>query len=147
MTDAPPATPTPATPTILTIFPLYPNTYTITPDDTAPSGWRINNITRGTIDAPYTHACNTSSKGYYQVSIGGREWGLHQIIALQFIHNPCPTRFTYIDHIDNNPRNNSIKNLIWTTPAINGLNQKRYDWRRTDSLLDHVECAGVAPQV
>jgi hypothetical protein len=38
---------------------------------------------------------------------------VHRIVALSFVNNPNPERFTEINHKDENPRNNNASNLEW----------------------------------
>ena len=47
---------------------------------------------------------------------------IHQLIAKAFIDNPQNKK--YVDHIDNDRRNNSIKNLRWCTQSENNQNSK-----------------------
>jgi hypothetical protein len=49
----------------------------------------------------------------------------HRLAALAFIANP--DNKNEVDHIDNNPLNNSIENLRWTTPSENAMNRQVTD--------------------
>lgn len=42
---------------------------------------------------------------------------VHRLIAETYIDNPC--KYKIVNHIDNNPSNNSISNLEWTTNSGN----------------------------
>jgi len=44
---------------------------------------------------------------------------VHRIIAQAWIENPNPEVFSYVNHIDSDPTNNSLNNLEWTTPGQN----------------------------
>ena len=46
-------------------------------------------------------------------------------MATAWVHNPSPTYFTWVDHIDNNTQNNHASNLRWISPTLNGLNRRR----------------------
>ena len=38
---------------------------------------------------------------------------VHRLVAMAFVENPCPERYTEINHKDENPTNNSADNLEW----------------------------------
>ena len=66
--------------------------------------------------------------GYWKVSLhnphtGGRkQFYIHRMLGLNFVHNPCPGVFTIVDHIDQNKGNNDLSNLRWVTHQLNVLN-------------------------
>lgn len=61
--------------------------------------------------------------GYLAVYIPDKETGkqkweyVHRLVATAFI--PNPDNLPYINHKDCNPKNNSVDNLEWCTPAYN----------------------------
>jgi hypothetical protein len=66
-----------------------------------------------------------SNTGYQNVLIRGKQYGVHQIVYL--LHYGVIPKL--IDHIDNNPQNNLIKNLREANKTENNLNAKT----RTDN--------------
>jgi len=44
---------------------------------------------------------------------------VHRLVALNFVPNPNPSKFTVVDHIDKNRQNNHWTNLQWVTPSDN----------------------------
>ena len=44
---------------------------------------------------------------------------VHRIVAYAFLSNDDPKNKTQINHLDENPRNNHVSNLEWTTPKQN----------------------------
>lgn len=55
--------------------------------------------------------------GYYIVHINGKIYYVHRLLAITYIENPENKK--EIDHIDGNPRNNSLDNLRWATHKEN----------------------------
>jgi len=44
---------------------------------------------------------------------------VHRLVCKAFNNNPCPSKQTYVNHIDGNPLNNAAINLEWCTPKEN----------------------------
>lgn len=55
--------------------------------------------------------------GYYVVTLNGKKFLLHRLLAEAFI--PNPDNKPEVDHIDGNPQNNSLDNLRWSTHKEN----------------------------
>lgn len=72
---------------------------------------------------------NITKKGYCSVALHfGKDnkykrRSVHRIVAIAFIKNP--NKKPCVNHIDNNPSNNCIKNLEWCTYKENLLHAKR----------------------
>ena len=49
---------------------------------------------------------------------------VHRLVALAFIQNPESK--SQVDHIDNNPSNNSLENLRWASRRENNMNTQIY---------------------
>jgi hypothetical protein len=47
---------------------------------------------------------------------------IHRLVAIAFIENP--ENKSDVDHVDNNPSNNSLENLRWATHRENLMNQQ-----------------------
>jgi len=51
----------------------------------------------------------------------GKTFTVHRLVGMAFLENPDNKPF--IDHIDNNPANNNVKNLRWSTNQGNQCNR------------------------
>ena len=69
-----------------------------------------------------------NTHGYKGVSLckNGKvkSFRVHRLVGMAFLENPDNKEM--IDHIDNNPSNNNVKNLRWATSSDNGCNQDKY---------------------
>ena len=67
------------------------------------------------------------NQGYYKVNLTKDEKRyqklLHRLIADTYI--PNPENLLFVDHIDRDPRNNSIPNLRWVTNQQNNMNSTK----------------------
>ena len=61
------------------------------------------------------------TKGYYKVRLSrngiGKSYEVQRLVALAFIDNP--NNYPIVNHIDENPLNNSVDNLEWCTYQYN----------------------------
>lgn len=55
--------------------------------------------------------------GYYRVSLSGKEYLVHQLVAKTFILNPYEK--SDVNHLDGNKSNNNVENLEWCTHIEN----------------------------
>ena len=87
---------------------------------------------------------NLSPNGYFTISLCNgkhKKYLLHRLIAIHFIKNPNPEKFTIVDHIDRNRTNNSISNLRWADYKINSANsasvifRKGSIWKTNDKIV------------
>ena len=80
-----------------------------------------NGVIYGKMGSPLKFSINP--KGYCIVvfSINGKAkgFGVHQIVARQFIENNDPENKTQVNHIDGDKTNNHIHNLEWVTTKEN----------------------------
>lgn len=62
-----------------------------------------------------------SSNQYFQVTLSFegkmKNYLVHRLIAMTWIENP--NNYSEVDHIDNNPKNNCVKNLQWISRQLN----------------------------
>lgn len=62
---------------------------------------------------------NEDGHGYYFVRLynlehpKGKQIKVHKLVAIHFVENPNPTKFTIINHKDENHKNNVYTNLEW----------------------------------
>ena len=78
-----------------------------------------------------------SKESYQFVHINGRTECYHRVIALQFVPNPDPTKYTEVNHKNHIRNDNRIENLEWVTPSANRKDQlpyKQQKKRYTDEL-------------
>lgn len=63
------------------------------------------------------HLIKTSknSKGYKAVSIAGKSFYVHRVVAEAFVYNERPIASKYVLHMDNDISNNHFSNLKWGT--------------------------------
>jgi hypothetical protein len=57
--------------------------------------------------------------GYHYVIVNKKAHRLHRLVALTFIENDDPKNKVYVNHINGNKLDNSVKNLEWVTPSEN----------------------------
>lgn len=66
---------------------------------------------------------SVNPKGYHIVVFRTngkiKGFGVHQIVARQFVKNPDVQNKTQVNHIDGNKSNNCAENLEWVTPKEN----------------------------
>lgn len=58
-----------------------------------------------------------NNNGYSTVSLDGKRYCLHKILAETFLENKYG--FSVVDHLDGDKQNNYLGNLEWTTQKIN----------------------------
>lgn len=74
-------------------------------------------------DKPIKETFNKKIK-YYCCRIGKKIYYKHRLIALQFIPNPNPSKFKYVDHVNHCKTDNRISNLRWCSHLQNTNNRK-----------------------
>ena len=76
---------------------------------------RIKADTNKGVSILKTHLAN----GYERVSILGKMYFIHRLVATYFIENTNINKYTQVNHKDNNTLNNKVSNLEWVTPKQN----------------------------
>ena len=84
-----------------------------------------------------------NSSGYMRVELKNQQkhecWFVHRLVALHFVDNPSPDKFTVVNHKDSNHLNNRAENLEWTT--VYGNNQHAIAngrMERTDEWIENL---------
>lgn len=58
-----------------------------------------------------------NNKGYYLVNIKDKKYLIHRLVAEAFLKKP--DHCNIVEHLDDNPANNRVDNLMWSTQKIN----------------------------
>ena len=82
---------------------------------------------------------STQSKGYNMVSLDGKSYLVHKLVASAFV--PNPENKPCIDHIDGCKTNNDACNLRWVTYHENNMNPNT-KWKNNINLKIPVERTG-----
>lgn len=84
--------------------------------------------------------------GYFRVSLKGKSFCVHRLVAEAFI--PNPDNKPYVDHIDTDIENNKASNLRWVTASENNRNilsrKKRSILLNGDIARDVAKSIGVS---
>lgn len=91
-------------------------------------GYEVTNHNKGTIKD--IKNCTKSARAKYPTlsfTIGGQHFAIlnHIFVALMYVPNPDPKRYTMINHKDGNTLNCSKENLEWCDAKINNLSKNR----------------------
>jgi hypothetical protein len=84
-----------------------------------------------------------TSHDYPSVTLDGKTYNKHRLIAEQFIPNPNPEEFKVIDHINGDRGDNHIQNLRWTTQKQNCRN-KHTSYRIAYEFVDVLPEGAIA---
>ena len=81
-----------------------------------------------------------NDNGYHQLTLHGKTYGIHRIVALQWIENDDPEHKTQVDHINHDRDDNRIENLRWITISDNNKNKTKHKgiiYEYMDELSDN----------
>ena len=65
-----------------------------------------------------------NTTGYQQISLNGKKYCLHKVIAEQYLDNP--NNYDEVDHIDHDKSNNRVENLRYVSHSDNQKNKASY---------------------
>ena len=104
-----------------------------------PSSYEVSdqgNIRKEGFDNEYTLMKLSHSDGYVTVSIEGKQFRVHRLVALAFL--PNPENKPYVKHLDDDRFNNKVSNLEWSTPSEN-MQHKVFSGLSNNKLIRCVE--------
>ena len=92
-----------------------------------------------------------NSHGYLVVGLSkngeSKKASIHRLVAMMFIPNRNKSVNSDVHHIDGNPLNNNINNLMWCTRKYNNSEPVRID-RATKNVVDVIkEIKAINPKV
>lgn len=76
------------------------------------------------------------TNGYPRITVNGKKYFKHRIIALKFIENDDPENKTEVDHCNRNRSDYHIENLRWVTPSENQRNKASYNNTKCEYVDD-----------
>lgn len=80
-----------------------------------------------------------TKKGYKRISINGKAYMVHRLVAELFVYNDSPTTKTEVNHINFNRTDNRAENLEWVSHAENvrksAKDNNAYSFGRTSKEL------------
>ncbi|KAK8884221.1 hypothetical protein M9Y10_043327 [Tritrichomonas musculus] len=78
-------------------------------------------------DNQYEPSETYNKDGYKIVTLNGKSYLKHRLIAEQFISNDDPEHKTQVDHINHDRTDYHLSNLRWVTPKQNNMNKISYN--------------------
>lgn len=104
---------------------------------------RVYNESLKRMITPKRRGANPNNQSWQCVTLHdkncvGKIYPLHRLVAMAFLPNPCPEKYTHVNHINGNPECNWAINLEWCSPMKNLYHAVATNLQHTSSYNGNV---------